>query len=192
MKNLNLIALLPVLESRGVFSPEELRMLKDEGHSQVERVSYLLQDVYKRGQSGVDFFLQCLRDEGKHPGHQEILHILEKSAPDQPQQNRILEILDEQLETIESYINLTAFLNILTKSGVITVHAYMDITNPYRTQQENVIRFIRVIQNQGVEGLIDFIKSLQQDTATLAHQKLAKLLLDEGSSALNAMLILNL
>ena len=151
------MALLPVLERRQVFTPEELDQLRDEHHTSVERMGFLLQFIDKKGQSGVDEFLQCLREETTHRGHQEILQVLERSAPDRPEMSPVLDILDDQAEAIERYVNLNSLTNSLVARDVIPVRNSLDITNPYRSSQDNISRLIRAVQNQGVNGMMQVL-----------------------------------
>ncbi len=51
MQRINLPALLPIMESHGVFTPEEIARLKDEHHSLIERMNFLLQYIFKKGQN---------------------------------------------------------------------------------------------------------------------------------------------
>ena len=170
--------LLPVLQENKEFSTEEIGRLKETQHSVIERTGYLLQSIYKRGQAGVDVFLQCLREETKHSGHREILKLLE--APDKPAPSPVLDILDAQVNTIESYLSLAPFLSSLLNSGAISVHTYMDVTLPHRTQRENLARLLKAVQEQGVGTFIKLVECLQKDS-TPAHQKLSELLLEEGT-----------
>ncbi len=184
MQRINLPALLPILESHGVFTREEIARLKDEHHSLIERMNFLLQYIFKKGQSVADEFMQCLREEASHWGHQEILQILEKGASDRPEMSPVLEILEDQVEVIERYLNLNSFLNLITTTGVFQARNLLDINDPYRTPRENVSRLVRLVQNQGVKGLISFLKCLQEDHQSASHQRLARILLEEGSDVI--------
>lgn len=164
------------------FSPEEIDRLTKTQHSVIERTGYLLQSVYKRGQAGVDVFLQCLQEETEHPGHREILNLLETAVADKPSHSPVLDILDAQIAAIESHVGLTPqLLNSLINSGAISVHTYMDIedTKTYRTQRENLARLLKAIQELGIGAFTKFIQCLQRDSSA-AHRKLSELLLEEG------------
>ena len=171
--------LLPVLQEKiEEFSPEEIDRLKKTQHSVIERTGYLLQSVYKRGQAGVDAFLQCLREETEHPGHQEILNLLEESVAKKPSRSPVMDILDAQIAAIESHVSLTSLLNSLINSGAISVHTYMDVTVTYRTQRENLVRLLKAIREQGIDAFIKFVQCLQRDSSA-SHRKLSELLLEE-------------
>ena len=180
---ISLSHLLPILKSSSDFlGTEELEQLTNEHLTVIERTSYLLQCVKKKGQSGVEKFVQCIRQEKDHHGHRKILNLLEGLPPPQepPLRSPILEILDEQLETIASLIDMTKFLNALTNSGAITVNTFMDVSSPHRTPQENLVRLFKAIEKKGTAGFISFVRGFQQTDAPPAHEHLAKLLIDEG------------
>ncbi len=181
MQAINLPALLPVLVRHGVFTPEETDRLRDEHHTSVERLTFLLQYISRKGQSTVDEFVQCLREETRHRGHQEILQLLEKSASDRPEFSPVLAILDAQLEVIVKHLDVNSIAQLLADADVIPRHNVMDVTNPQKTPQEQLSRLIRVVQSQGVQGMVGFLRCLQEDLRSTSHQKLAQILLEQGS-----------
>lgn len=175
--------LLPILKSNSdLLSTGELDRISDERQTVIERTSYLLQSVRKKGQRGVEKFVQCIREEKNHPGHRRILNLQEDPPPPQepPLRSPILEILDEQLDTIASQIDMTKFLKALTNSGAIAVNTFMDVSSPDRTTQENLTRLFKAIEKKGTAGFISFVQGFQQIDAPPAHEHLAKLLIDEG------------
>lgn len=181
MQLISLPHLLPILRSTPeLLSREELDRVADEHHSIIERTGYLLQFVQKKGQKGVDKFLQCIREEKEYPGHREILNLLEGPPPDIPPRAPILDIIDEKLDEIASQINMTTFLTAMTNAGTISVNTYMDVSNPQRTPRENLMRLLRAIEKKGTAGFIKFVQCFQQADAPPAHEHLAKLLLEEG------------
>ena len=184
MQLISLPHLLPILRSTPeLFSQEELDRVADEHHSIIERTGYLLQFVQKKGQRGIDKFLHCIREEKESPGHREILDLLEGPPPDIPPRAPILDILDEKLDEIASQINMTTFLSAMTTTGTISVNTYMDVSNPQRTPQENLMRLLRAIEKSGTAGFISFVQCFQQADAPPAHEHLAKMLLEEGEMA---------
>lgn len=180
---ISLSHLLPILKSSSDFlGTEELEQLSNERLTVIERTSYLLQCVKKKGRSGVEKFVQCIRQEKDHHGHRKILNLLEGLPPPQepPLRSPILEILDEQLDTIAPQIDMTIFLKALTTSGAIAVNTFMDVSSPHRTTQENLVRLFKAIEKKGTAGFISFVRGFQQMDAPPAHEHLAKLLIDEG------------
>ena len=174
---ISLSHLLPILKSSSDFlGTEELEQLSNEHLTVIERTSYLLHCVEKKGRSGVEKFVQCIRQEKDHHGHRKILNLLEGLPPRSP----ILEILDEQLDTIASQIDMTKFLIALITSGAIAVNTFMDVSSPHRTTQENLVRLFKAIEKKGTAGFISFVRGFQQMDAPPAHEHLTKLLIDEG------------
>ncbi len=159
-----------------VFTPEETDRLRDEHHTLVERLTFLLQYISRKGQSTVDEFVQCLREETRHRGHQEILQLLEKCASEF---SPVLAILDAQLEVILKHLNVNSIAQLLADADVIPRHNVMDVTNPQRTPQEQLSRLIRVVQSQGVQGMVGFLRCLQEDLRSTSRQKLAQILLEQ-------------
>ena len=178
---ISLSHLLPILRNSDLLSTEELDRVSDEYQTVIERTSYLLQSIRKKGQSGVEKFVQCIQEEKNHSGHRKILTLLEDPPPQEPPlRPPILEILDEQLDTIASQIDMTIFLKALTNSGAIAVNTFMDVSSPDRTTQENLLRLLKAIEKKGTGGFISFVQGFQQMDAPPAHEHLAKLLIDEG------------
>jgi len=85
MQLVNLQTLLPLLKSHQVLPESDLARVGDAKHHRtVERIGFLLQTLYKKAdQETIDKFMQCLREETDHPGHQEIAALLEKDLSNQ-------------------------------------------------------------------------------------------------------------
>lgn len=188
MQLIDLPSLLPLLEEKKVLSSEDIERISDrKHHGSIERTGFLLHALYKQGQKAIDAFVQCLRSSKHHPGHKQILQLLEEGLPDLPSRSPLFDILEDHLDEIEREINLTSFLNELTHSGALKVSAFLDLQNPDRTVKENLKRLIRVLEDQGSRGFINFVSCLRKDSYP-PHEKLFDVLFKEGMFALILML----
>ena len=180
MQLINLPTLVPLLRKYQLLPKEDLDRVSDaKHHGTIERTGFLLHSLYKKDQTAVDTFLRCLREDTEHPGHKEIVDLLEKGLPDEPARSPLFDILESKMKEIVRLINITRFLNTLTNTGAIKVAAFLDLANPDRTIEENLQRLIRVLEEKGVTGFVDFLSCLQVEP-TPAHEELFKLLFKEG------------
>ena len=180
MQLIHLPTLLPFLKERELLSPDDLKHVSDTKHfGTIERTGFLLHSMYKKDQKTINDFIDCLREDKDHPGHQEILLLLEGGLPDLPSRSPLFDILDSKLDVIVEQINFTTFLNTLTNSGAIRVTSFLDLVNPDRRVKENLERLVRVLEEKGNIGFIDFLTCLRTD-ATPGHEDLFKILFTEG------------
>ena len=176
MQLFNLSTLLPLLQKYECLPKEDLARIADaQHHGTIERTGFLLHSLYKKDQATIDTFVRCLREEKVHPGHQDILNLLERGLPDKPDRSPLFEILESRINDIVSRINITLFLNHLANSGAIKVTAFLDLVNPHRTVKENLQRLLVVLEEKGVQGFIDFLVCLRKEH-TEAHEELFRLL----------------
>lgn len=180
MQLINLPTLVPLLERNQFLPGEDLARIADaQHHGTIERTGFLLHSLYKRDQAAVDIFVRCLREEKGHPGHHDILNLLEKGLPDRPDRSPLFEILDSRLKEIVAKINITLFLNHLANSGAIKVTSFLDLVNPDRSVQENLQRLLHVLEEKGVQGFIDFLVCLRKEH-TEPHEELFGLLFKDS------------
>ena len=180
MQQIHLPSLLPMLLEKGVLSESDIeRVSNSKHHGTIERTGFLLHSLYKQGQKAIDGFVGCLRNSKEHLGHKEILQLLEEGEPELPSRSPLFDILDENLDKIESQINLTSFLNALTHSGALKVSSFLDLQNPDRSVHENLSRLIRVLDQQGSRGFINFMSCLYKDSDP-AHERLFNILFQHG------------
>lgn len=178
---INLPTLVPLLQKYQLLPEEDLALVSDaRHHGTIERTGFLLHSLYKKDQAAVDAFVRCLKEDRDHPGHKDIVTLLEKGLPDQPERSPLFEILDSKMHIIESKINITPFLNMMANSHAIKVEVFMDLANPDRDVKENLQRLIRVLEKKGTEGFIDFLSCLLKEDTSPSHEELFKLLFKEG------------
>lgn len=183
MQLINLPTLVPLLRKYRLLPVEDLDRVSDaKHHGTIERTGFLLHSLYKKDQAAIDTFLQCLREDKDHPGHREIINLLEKGLPDEPDRSPLFDILDSKIKEITRLINITKFLNTMTNTGAIKVTAFFDLANPDRTVEENLQRLLRILEEKGTPGFIDFLACLQMEP-TPAHEELFKLLYKEGKTS---------
>ncbi len=180
MQLLNLSTLVPLLQKHQLLPEKDLARVADsKHHGTIERTGFLLHSLYGKDQAAIDTFVQCLREDHEHPGHQEIVTLLEKGLPDQPERSPIFDILDTRMGDVVTLVNITAFLNTLANTGAIKVTAFLDLANPDRTVEENLQRLLRVLEEKGTEGFIDFLACLRTEYAE-KHEELFRLLFRDG------------
>lgn len=180
MQLINLPTLVPLLHKYQLLPEEDLKRVSDsKHHGTIERTGFLLHSLYKKDQAATDIFVQCLREEREHPGHQEILTLLETGLPDQPDRSPLFEILDSLMSEIVRLINITIFLNSLTDSRAIKVAAFLDLANPDRSIEENMQRLLRILEEKGTTGFIDFLSCLRMEVVP-SHEQLFELLFQKG------------
>ena len=183
MELINIPTLIPLLEKYRILSPNDLeRVASVQRHGTIERTGFLLQSIYKRDQKTINSFIQCLREEKVHPGHQEIVNLLERGLPDLPDRSPLFDILESRMTEIAQKINITMFLNVLTNSGAIKVSAFLDLSNPDRRVRDNLERLIRVLEEKGNRGFIDFLSGLRKDP-TPNHKELFRIIFKEGKKS---------
>lgn len=180
MQLINLPTLVPLLRKYQLLPVEDLDRVSDaKHHGTIERTGFLLHSLYKKDQAAIDTFVKCLREDRDHPGHQEIIDLLEKGLPDEPDRSPLYDILDSKMKEIVRLINITKFLNTLTNTGAIKVTSFLDLANPDRTIEENLHRLVRILEEKGTPGFIDFLTCLQVEP-TPSHEELFKMLFKEG------------
>ena len=180
MQLINLPTLVPLLHKYQLLPKEDLDRVSDaKHHGTIERTGFLLHSLYKKDQTAINTFVRCLREDREHLGHQEIVGLLEKGSPEQPDRSPLYDVLDSQLKEVARLINITAFLKVLTDSGTIKVSAFLDLANPDRSVEENLHRLMRVLEENGTAGFIDFLSCLLMEPIP-SHEDLFKLLFREG------------
>lgn len=180
MQLINLPTLVPLLRKYQLLPERDLDRVSDaKHHGTIERTGFLLHSLYKKDQEAIDTFLQCLCEDRDHPGHKEIIDLLEKGLPDEPIRSPLYDILDSKMKEIVQLINITKFLNTLVNTGAIKVAVFLDLANPDRTIEENLNRLLRVLEEKGTAGFVDFLSCLQVEPAP-SHEELFKLLFKEG------------
>ena len=180
MQLMNLEVLLPSLKRRNVLSKQDMeRVVDTKHHGTIERAGFLLNVIYKQEKATINKFVQCLREEKKHYGHQEIMEMLERGVPELPDQNPLFEILSEALDEIVETLNFTTFLNNLVESGAINVESFLDLVNPDRPLRESLEKLLFNLEGNKTQGFIDFLSALQKDSPP-SHDKLFKKLFSRG------------
>ena len=181
MQLLNLPTLVPLLQKHQLLSEKDLARVADsKHHGTIERTGFLLHSLYNRDQDAIDTFVRCLREDREHPGHREIVNLLESGPPDQPERSPVFDILDARFEDIVRMVNITPFLNMLANTGAIKVTAFLDLANPDRTVEENLQRLLLVLEEKkGVAGFVNFLDCLRKEYST-SHEELFRLLFRDG------------
>ena len=181
MKNMNLPVLLSKLREKQAFTVEQLERLDSPAHSVIERTGYLIQYVKKLHQRGMDLFVQSLKEtSGQHAGHGRILELLEEYASEVSLRSPLLEIFERKRSEILTHLSLITFINKMLEMEVMSVHENMDVHNPYRVTEDNILALVELLtQRPGAEGLLKFIECLHVDPNP-EHETLATILLDEG------------
>ena len=73
---LNVNALLPHLDRKRLLTPSENEILYSMRTTPIEQASYLLRILPGKGENGFKLFLECLRDEKDHLGHEDLVKCL--------------------------------------------------------------------------------------------------------------------
>ena len=73
---LNVNTLLPHLWAKGLLTPSEREMLDSMHLTPHKQARYLLKILPGKGRHGFKLFLECLRDEKDHLGHEELVKCL--------------------------------------------------------------------------------------------------------------------
>ena len=77
---LNVKQLMPLLIEKGLLTPSEREELDKLQGLQHDQNKHLLQILPRKGEKSYELFLQCLREEEEHMGHQDILRWLTTAA----------------------------------------------------------------------------------------------------------------
>jgi len=180
MQLINLNLLLPLLIRRNVLSKEDLKRVQDtDNYGSIERAGFLLGIIYKQDSATVNKFVQCLREEKKHDGHQEVVEILEKEVAEEPGQNPLFEILHGSVEEVAEVLNLTSFLQSLVDMGAIEVETFLHLVGSDRTVAESLEKLAFTLEGKGTEGFISFLTALKKDSSS-SYDKLFKKLFSKG------------
>lgn len=180
MQLVNLPTLVPLLRKYQLLPEKDLDRVSDaKHHGTIERTGFLLHSLYKKDQAAIDTFVRCLREDKDHPGHREVVKLLERGLPDRPNRSPLYDILDAKMREIARLVNITVFLNTLADTGAIKVTAFLDLVNPDRTVEDNLHRLLRILEVKSTAGFIDFLSCLWVEPSP-SHEELFKLLFKEG------------
>lgn len=80
IENVNLPALIPLLNRYKLLTRQEQEQLLNTLFTSDARIMKLTEILPKKGPDCVDKFLDCLRQEKKHPGHTHLLQLIEQQA----------------------------------------------------------------------------------------------------------------
>ena len=85
IENVNLLALIPLLNRCELLTKQEEEQLLNKLFPSDERIMRLTEILSRKGPDCVSKFLDCLRQEKKHPGHAHLLQLIERRTGITPQ-----------------------------------------------------------------------------------------------------------
>lgn len=167
----------PELQGRPVLSP----FLKSRESSIVdsETIQELLEFVFKSGQQAVDALIGALRAEKTHPGHAKVIELLEQplSITSSPvSSEELIKVLYECKPEIEANLDVISsnLLPTLLQNHMISNRTFQNLQSQYLQQNKRIEKLLEDVISSGVEGIITFIITLQQQEQVPRHQYVAE------------------
>lgn len=164
--------LFPALEGRPILSPilPELTSPSD--------INKLLEYVCNQGQQAIAALVAALNvTKGDCPAHEEALGFISEAIAKRTvdKESALLQILDDIIPDLQSKIDVYPLLPRLMQQKLITNDDFRDLRGPYITREDRVQKLLDIINNVGIDGLVELMVILR-DHGDSQHYKAFELL----------------
>ena len=177
----------PELQGRPVLSP--FLKSRESSIAESETIQELLEFVLKSGQQAVDALIGALRAEKTHPGHAKVIELLEQplsfsSSPVSSEQ--LIKVLYECKPEIEANLDVISsnLLPTLLQNHMISNRTFQNLQSQYLPQNKRIEKLLEDVISSGVEGIIKFIITLQQQEQVPRHQHVAEHIIKKSNNSL--------
>ena len=185
LNHIDLRILGPELQGRPVLSP--FLKSRESSIADSETIQELLEFVFKSGQQAVDALIGALRAEKTHPGHAKVIELLEQplslSSPVSSEQ--LIKVLYECKPEIEANLDVISshLLPTLLQNHMISNRTFQTLQSQYLQQNKRIEKLLEDVISSGVEGIITFIITLQQQEQVPRHQHVAEHIIKKSNNS---------
>ena len=174
-KALNPIQLIPLLTKEDLLDYDDMSLLLADFKSTLEKSLYILRSLESKGQLAYSKFLQCIKAEKSHMGHEYISSLLREETFGSPFE------LQESLQLKEAVkrhtpemmdIGLMSLVPLMFNKNLLTSTEKDDLLSPYKTKQERILSLLHILNTKGplAHGL--FADCLRSDSSHPTHNEL--------------------
>ena len=172
---LNPIQLMPLLLKEELLDSNEKSILLEDSKSTSEKSHYILQCLETKGPSAYSKFLNCIKAERNHMGHEYITSLLEEKPVGSQFE---LELSSRLKEAIQSHcpemmdISLQPLVPLMHSKKLLTGDEIDKLRNCYRTEHERVLLLLQLLNTKGplAHGL--FVECLRSESSHPTHNEL--------------------
>ena len=180
---LDLSVLVPSFEGRPVLTPiiPELKEASFSSTQRVECIHKLIDYVTRGGNLAMTAFLGALNSTSEScEGHQRAMTLIKTSvtSEESPNQNQLMIILRENSKELE-HLDIILLLPRLLHKSVITNENFRDLKVTYMSPNERVNKLLSVLEDRGLDGIIEFLMVLQESPEE-SNKKIGGKLISKG------------
>ena len=172
---LNPIQLMPLLLKEELLGSSEESILLADSRSTSEKSCYILQCLEARGPTAYTKFLNCIKAERNHMGHEYVASLLEEKPLGSQFE---LELSSRLREAIQSHcpdmmdISLQPLVPLMYSKKLLTGDEIEKLRNGYKTEHERVLLLLQLLNTKGplAHGL--FAECLRSESSHPTHNEL--------------------